>query len=842
MEGKDYVMHDGDVVEFRFNNLQHALYLIRRSGWLTSPHGVRGGTDWTQQQLPVGASLLSISCPSTTFCAAVGANSVVTTTNGGASWVAGSLPSSSADAISCGAAMVCVAMDGNSVVTTTNGGSSWNASGTVPGDPVIAGISCPSTTFCAAVGNNGGICLGPPINTCNEAAVIATTTDGGTTWTTQNPGGPGDSFSAVSCPSTSECTAVGRGQAATSGFAYTDLFSGTCSMGPGCDQPISIGSAFSGVSCPSTTMCIAVGQDEVAIATAGETSWTAQVANSLNSFESLRSVSCASTSNCMGAGGSDADGPPTIMSTTDGGATWATVFSFPNSVEKLAAISCPSQSVCTAVGQANGAIGTPGPVVHTTDGGSTWTSQTLPAGVGPLSGVASASTSVCEAVGQTQAATGAVIVATTDGGATWQSQSVPPGVSALYQLSCPSTTVCTAVGGSPSGPGAIITTTDGGTTWTGQTVPTGVLGGLNTISCPSVTTCFAISGFVSNSPVVATTDGGTTWTSETPPSNLFLYSISCPSNTVCTAIGSDEATADTDVVGTTDGGTTWASETLPSSLSGPVESELDISCPSLTACTTVGGAATGVVLATNDGGSTWTAESTPDPAPAWGLTGVSCPVAGACTAVGFEWPTSTTEGGIILGQATATSVVLPSNGATVSGGTWLDASATNATSVEFRLFGGTYGYNAPVLCTATLTIYGWLCGWNTTTVPNGSYSLVSEAFGPGGSAFSSGVSITVKNPLPTTSVLIPSNGATLSGTAATLDASASNATSVEFWLLGGSYGFSGHLVGTATSTIYGWLDSWNTTTVPNGSYTLLSEAFNSVGSAFSSGVSITVHN
>ena len=33
---------------------------------------------------------------------------------------------------------------------------------------------------------------------------------------------------------------------------------------------------------------------------------------------------------------------------------------------------------------------------------------------------------------------------------------------------------------------------------------------------------------------------------------------------------------------------------------------------------------------------------------------------------------------------------------------------------------------------------------------------------------------------PTTSVIIPSNGATLSGTAATLDASASNATSLEF--------------------------------------------------------------
>jgi hypothetical protein len=38
------------------------------------------------------------------------------------------------------------------------------------------------------------------------------------------------------------------------------------------------------------------------------------------------------------------------------------------------------------------------------------------------------------------------------------------------------------------------------------------------------------------------------------------------------------------------------------------------------------------------------------------------------------------------------------------------------------------------------------------------------------------------------------------------------------------------------------LSSWNTTTVPNGSYVLLSEAFNSAGSSFSAGVSITVNN
>jgi virginiamycin B lyase len=98
------------------------------------------------------------------------------------------------------------------------------------------------------------------------------------------------------------------------------------------------------------------------------------------------------------------------------------------------------------------------------------------------------------------------------------------------------------------------------------------------------------------------------------------------------------------------------------------------------------------------------------------------------------------------------------------------------------------------------------------------------------------------SPTPTTSVLIPSNGATLSGTAATLDASASNATSVRFVVFGGTYGFHGQVLCTATLTYYGWVCSWNTTTVPNGSYTLTSAASNSGGYAFSPGVSITVSN
>ncbi len=93
--------------------------------------------------------------------------------------------------------------------------------------------------------------------------------------------------------------------------------------------------------------------------------------------------------------------------------------------------------------------------------------------------------------------------------------------------------------------------------------------------------------------------------------------------------------------------------------------------------------------------------------------------------------------------------------------------------------------------------------------------------------------------LPTTTVLVPTNGATVSGSTP-LDASASNATKVDFYLFGGHY--FGLLLGTAVPTIYGWIYVWNTTTVPNGSYQVFSVASNSAGRGVSTGVNITVKN
>ena len=118
------------------------------------------------------------------------------------------------------------------------------------------------------------------------------------------------------------------------------------------------------------------------------------------------------------------------------------------------------------------------------------------------------------------------------------------------------------------------------------------------------------------------------------------------------------------------------------------------------------------------------------------------------------------------------------------------------------------------------------------------------AYDAGGlSTYSTGITVNVNNPLPSTSVLFPSSGATLSGSGL-LDASASGnvaVTKVEFRLTGGA--LNNALIATATPTYYGWLAGWNTTTVPNGTYTLQSVAYDASGnSGKSAGVTITVAN
>jgi hypothetical protein len=206
--------------------------------------------------------------------------------------------------------------------------------------------------------------------------------------------------------------------------------------------------------------------------------------------------------------------------------------------------------------------------------------------------------------------------------------------------------------------------------------------------------------------------------------------------------------------------------------------------------------------------------------------------------------TNTASAPLFVDNPPTTSVLLPSNGASLSGSTYLDASAHDygtLTKVEFHLTGGTL--SQALIATAVPTYYGWLAGWNTTTVPNGTYTLESEAYDAAGlTAYSTGVTVNVNNPPPSTTVVVPSTGATVKGNQVAFDATTSSGVShVDYELTGGA--LSNSVIATGTQTIYGWLAQWNSQAVPDGTYQLQSVATYSGGvSGTSPGVTITVAN
>ena len=543
----------------------------------------------------------------------------------------------------------------------------------------------------------------------------------------------------------------------------------------------------------------------------------------------------------------------------------------------LNGVSCSGPSACMAVGYIT--VGTSCPPKEPACGqvyqvtaieswnGSVWSGVSSPNApsqlANDLTGVSCTSPSECTAVGYADSyGSGYQTLIESWNGSAW---SIVPSPNTsdiqtnyLSGVSCNSSTACTAVGdfvGDSMYDQTLIESWNG-SVWSIKPSPntsSNQNSSLSGVSCTSPSACTAVGSYSPGNPDLTLIESwnGSTWSIVPSPNSSsnaqynLLRGVSCTGPTACTAVGTSAPLPLTDNAQPLIESSTSINNGKPPVITSSDQASFTTgssgtftvtSTGSPTAFVSESGALPNGVSFVDNGDGTATLSGTPATGSA-----VSYPI--GITAGNGVSPDATQSFTLTVQGPPTTSILIPSNGATLSGtAAVLDASASNATSVEFLLFGGSFGFNAPVLCTGTASAYGWLCVWNTTTVPNGSYVLVSLASGPGGSAASTGVSITLNNPPPTTSVLIPSNGATVSGTAAVLDASASNATSVEFLLFGGTYGYSAHLLGTATSSPYGWIDIWDTTTVPNGSYVLVSLASGPGGTTASSGVSITVSN
>ncbi len=409
---------------------------------------------------------------------------------------------------------------------------------------------------------------------------------------------------------------------ATFGIAVAGPTFGDPAGATGSDWQLSTGYPASflpeAISCDTATECVAVGSNggggpAVLTTSNGGATWASQAVPAGSG--QLNAVDCTSAEDCTAVGG---NGPqtPLVFESDDGGTSW---FTFPPLGVRgpLNGVSCTTGFNCTAVGSS----GDYGTIIDLAD---TESSENFPT-VGPLFGISCSTAGSCYAIGANGvlATLGALSASV---GVNWTAQTVPTWPGTRPSISCASASQCVAVSEN-----AILITDNSGAVWTSQTVPADV-SDLYGVSCaPSTTDCTAVGSSTAGtaSPVIIrSSDGGSTWSDQTPvDSQSYLASVSCPTALDCFAVGPDQSGV---IMATTDGGETWSGDVIAAG----VNAAYAIACPSTSDCYAVGNAdqPAGAILATTDGGLTWTSQTVPS-----GVTqlfGIACASPSDCTAVG----------------------------------------------------------------------------------------------------------------------------------------------------------------------------------------------------------------
>jgi hypothetical protein len=328
----------------------------------------------------------------------------------------------------------------------------------------------------------------------------------------------------------------------------------------------------------------------------------------------------------------------------------------------LEAVSCSAADLCTAVGRYNNQSGRTLTLAERWNG-STWSVQTTPDPKGApgseSAAVACPAANACTAVGNYYPLTGNERdLAEGWNGTTWSIQPVrsPAGVESdgLYGVSCLAPYQCMAVGGY-SNAGFLLSFSE---SWNGRALsirpvpnPSGTISSnLNGISCLSSTSCIAVGAYETTvgggDLTLAARWDGSTWSIQPTPNppeaqSSAFGAVSCSGPDACTAVGDYEDSAGTFLnLAERWNGATWTVQTTPDP-KGAQSSELTgVSCPAAAACTAVGSYVSRSnlyeLLAERWNGKTWSRQATPNAAGADGgvFNDVACTAASACTAVG----------------------------------------------------------------------------------------------------------------------------------------------------------------------------------------------------------------
>ncbi len=331
---------------------------------------------------------------------------------------------------------------------------SVDASPSVPDRNFLTSVSCPSASFCVAVGYVRNF------RNADEFTLVETWD--GTSWTVTPSPSPAvmvqgvnvqyDELWSVSCTGPSFCMAVGNGPS----YPLAEVWDGsTWRVMSILGNPFSIPSYY-GVSCTTPSACIAVGSVynsyagrlQAVVASWDGSSWTNETTPVLSDHASLASVSCNADGSCIAVGRSSSDSVSSnqyhtlIEARTTSG--WVVTPSpNPDVNNELHSVSCTSASSCIAVGGSG--PGAANSLIESYDG----TQWSLTAAPNPtsrmLNGISCVSATDCVAVGNDLPLR--TVTESWDGIA-WSSTPSPNPMSAqnLDSVSCVDTSRCVAVG------------------------------------------------------------------------------------------------------------------------------------------------------------------------------------------------------------------------------------------------------------------------------------------------------------------------------------------------------------------------------------------------------------
>lgn len=315
-------------------------------------------------------------------------------------------------------------------------------------------VSCATAKRCWAVG-----VAGPNAAPPGGATVIVATKDGGTTWEAEHvTGGSTPQLSGVSCPTPTQCMAVGTTGASLPGSGVVVVTADAGAMWAPASAPSTALTVIS-VSCASAANCTAIVSQGTVIWAAHSAdfgqSWQ-QEGNLPASFVAGNDLFCMGDT-CLVPGyipTGDGHGGGALALSTDGGQTW-TQASTPSGIGVLRSASCTSPASCLAAGTTTTTVSdvvpAKGQLLASTDGGHTWVSATSPAAVDDVYAIACPSAQQCAIVGTKwfgfpAVAMGAV-AQSVNGGRTFKASPGAYVPITLAALACPSTTHCVAVGG-----------------------------------------------------------------------------------------------------------------------------------------------------------------------------------------------------------------------------------------------------------------------------------------------------------------------------------------------------------------------------------------------------------